>query len=64
MARDIADERVDDASQVLKVGQQVEAKFVGMDRKGRSLLVLALITLPAFSLGMPRKDGAPAPTPR
>ena len=37
MARDISDDRVDDASQVLKVGQQVEAKFVGMDRKGRSL---------------------------
>ena len=36
-ARDVADERVDDASQYLKVGQQVEAKFVGMDRKGRSL---------------------------
>ncbi|MFT4179194.1 MAG: 30S ribosomal protein S1 [Thermomonas sp.] len=37
MARDISDDRVDDASQVLKVGQAVEAKFVGMDRKGRSL---------------------------
>ncbi len=37
MARDISDERVDDASQVLKVGQEVEAKFVGMDRKGRHL---------------------------
>ena len=37
MARDISEDRVDDASQVLKVGQQVEAKFVGMDRKGRSL---------------------------
>jgi small subunit ribosomal protein S1 len=37
MARDISEDRVDDASQVLKVGQQIEAKFVGMDRKGRSL---------------------------
>ena len=37
MVRDISHDRVDDASQVLKVGQQVEAKFVGMDRKGRSL---------------------------
>jgi len=37
MARDISDERVEDASQVLKVGQQIEAKFVGMDRKGRTL---------------------------
>ena len=37
MARDISDDRVDDASQYLKVGQEVEAKFVGMDRKGRSL---------------------------
>ena len=36
-ARDVADERVEDASHYLKVGQQVEAKFVGMDRKGRSL---------------------------
>ncbi len=36
-ARDIAKERVDDASQRLKVGEQVEAKFVGMDRRGRML---------------------------
>ena len=36
-ARDVADERVEDASQHLKVGQEIEAKFVGMDRKGRSL---------------------------
>ncbi len=35
--RDISHERTEDASQVLKVGQEVEAKFVGMDRKGRSL---------------------------
>jgi small subunit ribosomal protein S1 len=36
-ARDIAHERIDDASQHLKVGDQVEAKFIGMDRKGRTL---------------------------
>jgi len=36
-ARDVANERVDDASQHLKVGDKVEAKFVGMDRKGRTL---------------------------
>jgi len=36
-ARDISYDRVDDASQHLKVGDTVEAKFVGMDRKGRSL---------------------------
>lgn len=36
-ARDIANERVDDATQHLKVGDKVEAKFVGMDRKGRTL---------------------------
>ncbi len=36
-ARDISDQRVDDASQHLKVGDKVEAKFTGMDRKGRSL---------------------------
>ena len=36
-ARDISHDRVDDATQHLKVGDKVEAKFVGMDRKGRSL---------------------------
>ena len=36
-ARDIAKERIDDASQHLKVDDKVEAKFVGMDRKGRML---------------------------
>ncbi|RZZ87931.1 30S ribosomal protein S1 [Pseudoxanthomonas winnipegensis] len=36
-ARDISHERVDDASQHLKVGDKVEAKFIGMDRKGRTM---------------------------
>lgn len=36
-SRDIANERVDDATQHLKVGDKIEAKFVGMDRKGRTL---------------------------
>ncbi len=36
-ARDIANERVEDASQHLKVGDEIEARFIGMDRKGRSL---------------------------
>jgi len=36
-AADIAKERVEDASAVLKVGERIEAKFIGMDRKGRSL---------------------------
>ena len=36
-ARDISHDRVDDASQVLKVGDKVEAKFIGMDRKGRTM---------------------------
>jgi small subunit ribosomal protein S1 len=36
-ARDISDERVEDASHHLKVGDTIEAKFTGMDRKGRSL---------------------------
>src|ERR1700733_8508881 len=36
-ANDIAKERVDDATQHLKVGDKVEAKFTGMDRKGRQL---------------------------
>jgi small subunit ribosomal protein S1 len=34
-ARDIAHERVEDASQKLKVGDEVEAKIVGTDRKSR-----------------------------
>jgi small subunit ribosomal protein S1 len=36
-ASDIAKERIEDATQHLKVGDDVEAKFVGMDRKGRTL---------------------------
>src|SRR3546814_18920313 len=36
-ARDIAEERVEDAVQRLEVGDTIEAKFTGMDRKGRSL---------------------------
>ncbi|HET9485705.1 MAG TPA: 30S ribosomal protein S1, partial [Xanthomonadales bacterium] len=36
-ASDIAKERVEDATQHLKVGDEVESKFVGMDRKGRTL---------------------------
>jgi small subunit ribosomal protein S1 len=34
-ARDIAHERVEDASQKLKVGDKVEAKIMGTDRKSR-----------------------------
>jgi small subunit ribosomal protein S1 len=36
-ASDIAKERVEDATLHLKVGDKVESKFVGMDRKGRTL---------------------------
>jgi small subunit ribosomal protein S1 len=36
-ANDIAKERVDDATQHFKVGDKVEAKYTGMDRKGRVL---------------------------
>ncbi len=36
-ASDISKERVEDATQHLKVGDKVEAKFTGMDRKGRVL---------------------------
>ncbi|HET7300123.1 MAG TPA: 30S ribosomal protein S1 [Oleiagrimonas sp.] len=36
-ANDIAKERVEDATQYLKVGDSVEAKFTGMDRRGRQL---------------------------
>ena len=34
-ARDIANERVEDASQRLKVGEEIEAKIIGTDRKSR-----------------------------
>ncbi len=42
-ARDISNDRVDDATQHLKeVGEKVEAKFVGMDRKvGHQLSIKA-----------------------
>jgi small subunit ribosomal protein S1 len=36
-ANDIAKERVEDATQYLKVGDKVEAKYMGMDRKGRTM---------------------------
>ncbi|HTD29620.1 MAG TPA: 30S ribosomal protein S1 [Xanthomonadaceae bacterium] len=36
-ASDIAKERIEDATQHLKVGDKIEAKFIGMDRKGRVL---------------------------
>jgi small subunit ribosomal protein S1 len=35
--RDISYDRIEDASQHLKVGDEIEAKFTGMDRKGRTL---------------------------
>ncbi len=36
-ASDIQKERVDDASQFYSVGDKVEAKYVGLDRRGRTL---------------------------
>ncbi len=36
-ANDIAKERIEDATQHLKVGDAVEAKYIGMDRKSRML---------------------------
>ncbi len=36
-ASDISRDRVEDARNVLKVGDEVEAKFVGVDRKSRSI---------------------------
>ena len=36
-ANDIAKERIEDATTRLKAGDEVEAKFIGMDRKGRTL---------------------------
>ncbi len=36
-ARDFSKDRIEDLSQHLKVGDKVEAKFTGMDRKGRML---------------------------
>ena len=38
-ASEIAKERVEDASQRLKVGEEIEAKFIGMDRKSRKLTI-------------------------
>jgi small subunit ribosomal protein S1 len=36
-ASELGRDRVDDARQVLKVGEEVEAKFIGVDRKTRSI---------------------------
>ncbi|MCB1640790.1 MAG: S1 RNA-binding domain-containing protein, partial [Xanthomonadales bacterium] len=36
-ASDIAKERIEDATAHLKVGEEVEAKFIGLDRRGRTL---------------------------
>jgi small subunit ribosomal protein S1 len=36
-ANELARDRVDDARSVLKVGQQIEARFVGVDRKTRTI---------------------------
>jgi len=36
-ANDILKERVEDATQHLKVGDKIEAKYMGMDRKGRTM---------------------------
>ncbi|GAB4176860.1 MAG: 30S ribosomal protein S1 [Wenzhouxiangellaceae bacterium] len=36
-ANDMANERVDDATRLFKVGDEVEAKFVALDRKSRTL---------------------------
>jgi small subunit ribosomal protein S1 len=36
-ASDISEERVDDATKVLSVGDEIEAKFISLDRKSRSL---------------------------
>jgi small subunit ribosomal protein S1 len=36
-ANELARDRVDDARTVLKVGQQVDARFVGVDRKTRTI---------------------------
>ncbi len=38
-ANDIAKERIEDATDHLKVGDEVEARFTGMDRRGRMLQV-------------------------
>ena len=34
---DIAQERVEDASSVVSAGDEIEAKFVGVDRKNRTI---------------------------
>ncbi|GAB3038228.1 MULTISPECIES: 30S ribosomal protein S1 [Oleiagrimonas] len=38
-ANDIAKERIEDATDHLKVGDEVEARFTGMDRRGRMLQI-------------------------
>ncbi|MFZ5592817.1 MAG: 30S ribosomal protein S1 [Pseudomonadota bacterium] len=38
-ASDLSRERVEDARSVLKVGDQVEAKFMGVDRKNRTIIL-------------------------
>ncbi|KGI78209.1 30S ribosomal protein S1 [Oleiagrimonas soli] len=38
-ANDIAKERIEDATEHLKVGDEVEARFTGMDRRGRMLQI-------------------------
>src|SRR3546814_17706723 len=66
-ARDIAEERVEDASQRLKVGDTIEAKFTGMDRKGRSLQLSIKAkddTEPAETLAEERKASSASAAPR
>src|ERR1035441_1437861 len=36
-ASELSRDRVEDASLLLKVGEEVEAKFTGVDRKGRTI---------------------------
>ena len=36
-ASELSRDRVEDASSVMKVGDKVEAKFIGVDRKSRGL---------------------------
>lgn len=38
-ASEISQERIDDARNILKVGDEIEAKFVGVDRKNRSIIL-------------------------
>ena len=71
-ASEISRDRIEDARTVLKVGEEVEAKFLGVDRKNRtiSLSIKAkdmeeeAATLKGYSSGGARRDRDPGRHPQ